>query len=199
MVVDYSKFDHIVDSSSDEADPASLQEGCKGGLTGFKYRLKGGSPGLANFDVDDETCARFGFKHGDVVITPEGVVSTAIGVHKGRLWFHVEGSDGAGLWENTTLKKVGHTRVQAGHSEAPSLKSDWLVSDFCYTAGLENTALAFFDTRDEICMQVAGFKHGDVLQLNGIPHAVTIGVKRQDDSGHLFPWFRVKGTRGRAS
>ena len=201
LMVDYSKFDHIQDSSSDEADHVSLDGAVQaftsldGAKCGFRYPLKGGP--LVNFDVDDATCAAFGYKHGDVVITPEGVVSTAIGVHNGRLFFHMEGARGAGLWQDEKLTKVGWATVKEGSKEAPSLKSDWLTLDFCYTAGPEGTALAFFDTRDEMCMRVGGFQHGQVLRIQGLPQVVTIGVKRKE-SGRLFLWFRVKGTRGLA-
>ena len=145
-----------------------------------------------------EACRRHGYLHGDVVITENGRVFTAIGIYDDMLWFHVEGSDGAGIWENQTLKNIGRTTVRPGPSkEAPTISSEWLKLDFLYTAGVtvSSAEIVPFDIRDEICMSVGGFKHGQVLEVPGIRKpVVTIGVRR--NSLCVALWFHVKGSPG---
>ncbi|OLP88849.1 Pentatricopeptide repeat-containing protein, chloroplastic [Symbiodinium microadriaticum] len=210
-MVDYSKFDKVaVDSSgSDDAaavcaptrpagQPRSLgrSSSAKQQQEDFAYPTRG--QGIVSFDIRDEACRRHGYLHGDVVITENGRVSTAIGVYDDMLWFHVEGSDGAGIWVNEALKKIGRTTVRLGASkEAPTLASEWLNLDFLYTAGVtvSSAEVVPFDIRDEICMSVGGFKHGQVLEVPGIRKpVVTIGVRR--DRFCMALWFHVKGSPG---
>ena len=76
----------------------------------------------AKFDIRDETCLKVApIKHGDVVRTPKGQSSTCIGLKydpgekKIQMWFHVEGKEGCGVYEDeelATLKVVGHRDVQ---------------------------------------------------------------------------------------
>ncbi|CAK9062397.1 unnamed protein product [Durusdinium trenchii] len=202
-MVDYSKFDHIGSSDeSDAAHPVSIQQTCDamfdsirrvgpGQPKGFYYPLQGGD--MVPFDVRDEICQDFGYQHGDVVVTDHGHISTVIGVFDEQLWFHAEGNDGADLWTNEVLKKVGRTAVEERAKGPPSLKSDWLRLDFAYAAGLENPTLAYFDTRKHLCETVGGFKHGDVIRVGAIS-AVTIGVKR--DGHRLFLWFHPPHSPG---
>lgn len=161
----------------------------------FCYAI-GDNKDLVPFDIRSEACEQFGYQHGDVVLTEEGVVSTVIGVHAGRLWFHMEGAEGAGLWQTETLKKVGWVKVQPGRPrQAPSLASRWLTLDFAFTLGLDSSTakVAYFDTRNQLCMKVGGFTHGQVIQFDGFHQkAVTIGVRPGED-GRVFLWFHLKG------
>ena len=210
-MVDYSKFDKIAVDSSDSDDAAAVcaptrpagqprslgrSSSAKQQQEDFAYPTRG--QGIVSFDIRDEACRRHGYLHGDVVITENGRVSTAIGVYDDMLWFHVEGSDGAGIWVNETLKKIGRTTVRPGASkEAPTLASEWLNLDFLYTAGVtvSSAEVVPFDIRDEICMSVGGFKHGQVLEVPGIrTPVVTIGVRR--DRFCMALWFHVKGSPG---
>ncbi|CAE7945487.1 unnamed protein product, partial [Symbiodinium necroappetens] len=210
-MVDYSKFDKIAVDSSDSDDAAAVcaptrpagqprslgrSSSAKQQQEDFAYPTRG--QGIVSFDIRDEACRRHGYLHGDVVITENGRVSTAIGVYDDMLWFHVEGSDGAGIWVNETLKKIGRTTLRPGASkEAPTLASEWLNLDFLYTAGVtvSSAEVVPFDIRDEICMSVGGFKHGQVLEVPGIRKpVVTIGVRR--DRFCMALWFHVKGSPG---
>ena len=210
-MVDYSKFDKLTVDSSDSEDAAmstfkdkalasqSTRPPSAHQWEGFPYPIKG-SHGVVPFDVRNEVCRRFGHLHGDVVITGLGIISTVIGVYDGMLWFHMEGSDGAGIWDKETVKKVGRTTVKPGPTkEAPSMSSDWLKLDFSYTAGttVSSAQLVEFDTRDDVCMSVGGFKHGQVLEVPGCPKpSVTIGVRRCREKGPLALWFHVRGAPG---
>ena len=207
-MVDYSKFDKIVVDSSDECDDDSKKPTCTKKSPEMRMAAKlivdgmdfpysiGDNKDLVPFDIRSGACEQFGYQHGDVVLTEEGVVSTVIGVHAGRLWFHMEGAEGAGLWQTETLKKVGWVKVEAGRPrQAPSLASRWLTLDFAFTLGLDSSTakVEYFDTRNQLCMKVGGFTHGQLIKLDGFHQkAVTIGV-RPDEDGRVFLWFHLKG------
>jgi len=63
---------------------------------------------------------------------------------------------------------------------------------FGYAGSLDkNAPFALFDVRDEVCLQVGGFKHGQVLRDNCGGEVTVIGVKTL--SGEPRLWFQPKG------
>mmetsp|Transcript_55092 Transcript_55092/g.172733 ORF Transcript_55092/g.172733 Transcript_55092/m.172733 type:complete len:568 (+) Transcript_55092:77-1780(+) len=62
---------------------------------------------------------------------------------------------------------------------------------FRYVGSLDkNPPLATFDIRDEVCLKVGGFKHGQVVRDASGGELIVIGVKRVDGAPRL--WFQPK-------
>lgn len=66
---------------------------------------------IHSFDISDESCLKYGFKHGDnVVITDfsryNGKTAKVIGVRNNNLWVHIEGDKGASYFEGEYLPLI---------------------------------------------------------------------------------------------
>lgn len=166
------------------------------------------------FDIRDEVCKMFGFSHGQVVKDPPMVV---IGVAKalhGRptLHFHVNGAPGAGVFPSREfalirggLRVVGVRRLEA----VPETDARFGVPEdldrleeigeslrlnFGYAAGTLAARYALFDVRDQVCREVGGFRHGQVVKLPDGSRATVIGVRMEHDKPQLF--FHCEGAPG---
>lgn len=78
------------------------------------------------------------------------------------------------------LRVVGHVALRQGglpNGEAPSKGAEWLKPTFQYAVGLSGGGkFAKFDIRDDMCMKVDGFKHGQVgLGCVGVPPGISGG------------------------
>jgi len=70
-------------------------------------------------------------------------------------------------------------------------KADTLNPTFGYAGGLEeNPCFAMYDIRDDICMKVGGFKHGEVVQDRSGGELVVVGVREVEGARRL--WFHPK-------
>ena len=136
----------------------------------FRYLRKNGEPAL--FDIRDDVClAVGGFRHGDVVchgLLGQKTTSLVIGVRPDnegvpKLWMHVDGSLGAGIFEDQDFVRM--TSFVKCRKEVPELSQDAeqsfshefitsLQCTFHYPVGLGRQRPALFDVRDEVCLQV---------------------------------------------
>ena len=155
----------------------------------FRYLQKSCQPGL--FDIRDEVCmAVGGYRHGDVVSHLGGEhESVVIGVRpdnegKPNLWMHSEGELGADIFQEMSLLRMTSEVVRRQSvAEFEDVEQDFspgfvagLECTFNYPEGVQGrTRRGVFDIRDEVCLQVGGFKHGDRVKL-GKMELVVIGV-----------------------
>lgn len=166
----------------------------------FRYLQKSLEP--AFFDIRDEACMPVGgFRHGDVVECPGFMdPSVVIGVRpdrqgRARLWMHMEGSPGAGLFEHQHLIRMrgrvtGKKEVQEYQDPTPSSFSQDFIQGLQFTfrfpIGLRGqTRLGMFDIRDEVCLHVGECKHGERLKWEAI-EVVTIGVAVDESLPEMF-------------
>ncbi|KAH3760314.1 DUF544 family protein [Pelomyxa schiedti] len=77
----------------------------------FPFKVIGGN--TENFDPSEAACLPFGFFHGYRVSTPRGN-ATVIGVKEGKLWFHVDGEQGATALDGDyeALLGLGVTQIE---------------------------------------------------------------------------------------
>ena len=166
----------------------------------FRYLQKSLEPAM--FDIRDEACMPVGgFRHGDVVECP-GLMrpSVVIGVRpdrqgRARLWMHMEGAPGAGLFEHQHLIRMrgrvtGKREVEEYQDPAPSCFSpdfiEGLRFTFRFPIGLRGrTRLGMFDIRDEVCLKVGECKHGERLKWQGA-ELVAIGVAVEESLPEMF-------------
>jgi hypothetical protein len=65
-----------------------------------------------------------------------------------------------------------------------------LEPTFAYAGSLDpRPPLAFFDVRDEVCLRVGGFKHGEVLTDSAGRELIVVGVRRCPEGKPLL-WFQ---------
>ena len=166
------------------------------------------------FDVRDEVCQAFGgCRHGQRVQV-KGMQAVAIGVaplHRQmdtlHMFFHVDGAEGAGIFDfdgGGSPKMKLLTRQKVREAERPRILdnkelteiSKTLELSFQYVVGANSyTAMRLhrFDIRDEICLKVGGFKHGQVIKRDDLVAAV-VGVRLVNGIPRLF--FHVDGKPG---
>ena len=165
----------------------------------FRYLQKSLEPAM--FDIRDEACMPVGgFRHGDVVECPLTDPSVVIGVRpdrqgRARLWMHVEGSPGAGLFEHQHLIRMGgrvtgKRQVEEYQDPAPRIFSQDFIQGLQFTfrfpIGLgRRTKLASFDIRDEVCLHVGECKHGERLKWDEM-EMVAIGVAVEESLPEMF-------------
>ena len=70
---------------------------------GHTFRAKTRLGVCMQFDVSRQRCHAFGFQHGDRVATPRGQ-ATVIGVAKHKLWFQIDGENGAWFFSAKELR-----------------------------------------------------------------------------------------------
>ena len=166
----------------------------------FRYLQKSLEPAM--FDIRDEACMPVGgFRHGDVVECPLTDPSVVIGVRpdrqgRARLWMHVEGSPGAGLFEHQHLIRMGgrvtgKRQVEEYQDPAPRIFSQDFIQGLQFTfrfpIGLgRRTKLASFDIRDEVCLHVGECKHGERLKWDEM-EMVAIGVAVEESLPEILP------------
>ena len=156
----------------------------------FRYLQKSCEPGL--FDIRDEVCmAVGGYRHGDVVSHLGGEhESVVIGVRpdnegEPKLWMHSEGELGAGIFQEMGLLRMTSEVVRRQSvaefedEEQQGFSPEFVAGLECtfnYPEGVRGrTRRGLFDIRDEVCLGVGGFKHGDRVKL-GKMELVVIGV-----------------------
>mmetsp|Transcript_49064 Transcript_49064/g.116751 ORF Transcript_49064/g.116751 Transcript_49064/m.116751 type:complete len:1024 (+) Transcript_49064:68-3139(+) len=160
---------------------------------------------FSRFDIREEVCmAVGGFKHGQVVRIGQEQLATTIGVKpaaegKLRLWFHIDGKPGAGCFDgDVTAKatgafKVVHEQSRQANMDSSDAEDNEEITDllatlqptFGYMRGLVAPEYGLFDVRDEVCLRVGGFRHGDVLRIGGLAGiggslGVVVGVALDD-------------------
>ncbi|CAE7701834.1 MIB2 [Symbiodinium sp. CCMP2592] len=166
------------------------------------------------FDIRDEVCQAFsGHKHGQRVRVG-GVEAVMIGVADAGddldclvPYYHADGKDGASFFANPEACKraqvVGRQkvmqaeprRVVADNHELLEVAKE-VTPSFQYVMAprsLLHGRMERYDIRDEICLRVGGFKHGQVVK-EGCQHSVVIGVGLEDGVPKLF--FHVDGQPG---
>jgi len=158
-----------------------------------------GGPQVQLFDIRPDLCiAVGGARHGDVVLSEDGDVATAIGVrltYSGhlRLWCHKEGTNGAGVFaKREHLRVVSKVSVPEGglpSGAAPSEGMTWLKPTFWYRAGRK---IEQFDISDEMCLKVGGFRHGQVLKGEDGEEMVVVGARREDFLGTAGLWLHPR-------
>ena len=166
----------------------------------FRYLQKCLEPAM--FDIRDEACMPVGgFKHGDMVECP-GLMdpSVVIGVRpdrqgRARLWMHMEGTPGAGLFEHQYLIRMGgrvtgKKQVEEYQDPAPRIFSQDFIQGLQFTfrfpIGLgPQTQLGLFDIRDEVCLHVGECKHGERLKWDEM-EMVAIGVAVDESLPEMF-------------
>jgi hypothetical protein len=80
---------------------------------------------------------------------------------------------------------------KAPFAPAPRVAKTGGTTPFRYIAGLDKDgSFALFDIRDEICLQVGGFKHGQVVRDRSGGELIVVGVKLADGAPHL--WFQPR-------
>mmetsp|Transcript_26616 Transcript_26616/g.61167 ORF Transcript_26616/g.61167 Transcript_26616/m.61167 type:complete len:990 (+) Transcript_26616:88-3057(+) len=80
---------------------------------------------------------------------------------------------------------------QGGAVPKETIDEGSLQLDFGYVGSMDSKSVyAKYDIRDEICMHVGGFRHGDVLRSKDGRDFVVIGVKPVN--GKLQLWFQPK-------
>ncbi|CAK9029516.1 E3 ubiquitin-protein ligase hecd-1 [Durusdinium trenchii] len=155
----------------------------------FHYLQKSCDP--AFFDIRDEVCmAVGGYRHGDVV--QHGFVdrkSVVIGVRPDdegvpHLWMHRDGAAGASIFREMELLRMTSTvvgRKTVAEFEEPErdFSPEFIAGlqfTFNYPMGLRGRSRpGLFDIRDEVCLAVGGFKHGDRIKWGRTELAV-VGV-----------------------
>ena len=166
------------------------------------------------FDIRDEVCqALGGHKHGQRVQV-EGMQAVMIGVAPRDddidlllAFYHVDGADGAGIFDDQELfkkvKVIGRQKVReaqprhvfADNRELLEIATE-VTPTFQYVMApnsLEHGRLERYDVRDEICVRVGGFAHGQIVK-EGSTKSVVIGVRLVNGVPTLF--FHVDGQPG---
>ena len=174
----------------------------------FAYLLGRERAHVDFFDVRDEVCQALGeCRHGERVQV-EGIQAVAIGVapvlHTLHMFFHVDCAEGAGIFDDEARQKMKLlSRQKVREAERPRMAdnkelmeiSKTLELSFQYVVGFSYTAVHLdrFDIRDDICLKVGGFKHGQVVKSGGCVAAV-VGVRLVKDIPRLF--FHFDGKAG---
>ncbi|CAE7249948.1 hecd-1, partial [Symbiodinium sp. CCMP2456] len=166
------------------------------------------------FDIRDEVCEAFGgHKHGQRV-QAGGMQAVMIGValldddlDLFSPFYHVDGRDGASVFADQELFKkltvIGRQKVReakpgrvfADNRELLEIAKE-VTPTFQYVMApnsLMHGQLERYDIRDEICLRVGGFKHGQVVK-EGDTKSVVIGVRLVNGVPTLF--FHVDGQPG---
>lgn len=166
--------------------------------------------GYERFDVRPEVCKRVGgFEHGQVVRSPDGDENIVVGVlpdprsGQPRLWFHDDTAFGAfqfGHYElvRPLLRVVGTRKLEPRGPRPQRLPEGFVESlqpTFRYPYGLEGSGTAHFDIRDDVCLAVGGFAHGQVVRTRSGQEMLVVGVRANNaDKPQL--WFRPRDCRG---
>ncbi|CAE7244653.1 Trank1 [Symbiodinium sp. CCMP2592] len=157
------------------------------------------------FDVSIVAVGHFGCKHGDMVLTDRSKVATVIGVKEWEgepwLWCHVEGNESAVPVRQQQLRKLEQdcSVPAGGHADgrSPSEHARWLHESFRHACSLHDpTKFAKFDTRDEICKLLGGFRHGEMVCAPDGRRFVAVGVHQSPDDGSVALWFRPETSSG---
>jgi len=200
----------------------------------LQYRAKSGR--VMEFDTRPEMIAKFKmpFKSGDVVLQmSNGEQMTCIGLacdpmhrlafEKGlsnnffrgnaMLWFHVDGSVGAGisrtLYRNVSrhkvLRNVEVTSQEAVQQEgwdparvAEELRQAGasLQADFVFPRGAgKHAADHRFDVREEVVERITGWKPGTVVTTPSLAmehHLTLIGIAMNPDTGEPGVWWHYE-------
>eukprot|EP00971_Amphidinium_carterae_P169453 3357102-Amphidinium_carterae.2 len=167
------------------------------------------------FDIRDEVCLRVGgFKHGQVLRDIDGEELHVIGVlfENDKFRFSVHGSaNNAALrlpaQHCRLLRGLGNACV-IGYREVQELRQygpprEPLLPTFSFPHGtIRQSRVVKFDIRDEVCLKVGGFRHGDVITMKNrsskteVPDGTVIGVRADDDDGRAKLWCQAKGRKG---
>jgi hypothetical protein len=174
--------------------PATSKRGRRGPILPelrptFRFASLDGA--IKRFDTRDDVCeAAGGFRHGDVVRDPDGDAMVCVGVREeaGRpqLFFSRRGSRECGLLDNLDQLRP-FLRAEGSVALAP--EAGGLDCTFAYPTGSRRTTLELYDIRDEVCLRVGGFKHGQVLRDVDGDESVVIGVRAVDGVDTLFLHF----------
>ncbi|CAE7812577.1 Parp12 [Symbiodinium sp. CCMP2456] len=124
-----------------------------------------------------------------------GQVATVVGVKDEsgelRLWYHVEGSSttaAAGAGEQ--LRPVTRMTLPL----APSRLCEWLEQSFKFKQMLRNQlVLGLFDVRDEVCLKVDKFMHGQVIENAYGDSYTVVGVQKDFEDGRVGLWAQKDG------
>ena len=143
-----------------------------------------------DLDTSEKACKRFGYTHGDRVrFSLDGIrfqYATVIGVKDKKLYFHIDGQDGAMCFPK--LKKSRHFRNEGFQLISEGNKGS--QGDIKYKLCAEHIDL---DTSEKACKRF-GYLHGNRVQfsLDGriFQQATVIGVK----DGKLY--FHINGQDG---
>lgn len=198
--------------AGDEQDEetAALPRGFQFQFT-FCYPAGRGFVKYEMFDIRPEVCRMVGgFEHGQVVREPDGDEAVVVGVlpdtmtNRPALWFCDQKSPGAWQYGHYSmmrriLKAVGTKRLEQAEAPTPRCFSpDFIASlrlNFRFGAGLIRAEPKLFDIRDEICEEVGGFSHGQLLRNPTGDFFTVVGV-RLDDSNTPALWFLPCGQAG---
>jgi len=217
--------DEFEAASDDETDNRTVIEVTSPSHFSFRYPMGrfGIKPTL--FDVRDDACKKLGhFVHGEVVRFSHRGVSekfTVIGIQLRddglpALFVHKDGDEGAGTFPSNHwaifrpyMKVVDKVKIQEMSPEDVTagqgtfcdlgrlceLRSSLKLS-FRYRLGLGPCVQAgLFDIRDEVCLVVGGFVHGQLVEAVGGIRATVIGVRLgQEGLPELF--FHNEGDPG---
>mmetsp|Transcript_117004 Transcript_117004/g.372398 ORF Transcript_117004/g.372398 Transcript_117004/m.372398 type:complete len:1146 (-) Transcript_117004:98-3535(-) len=212
-------------ASDDETDNRILIEVTSPSHFSFRYPMGrlGIKPTL--FDVRDDACKKLGhFVHGEVVRFSHRGVSekfTVIGIQLKddglpALFVHKDGDEGAGTFpsnhwaifrpymqvvDKVKVHEMSPEDATAGQKTFCDLErlcelSPSLKLNFRYPLGLGPCVQAgLFDIRDEVCLVVGGFVHGQLVEAAGGHRATVIGVRLgQEGLPELF--FHSDGAPG---
>jgi len=185
----------------------------------FGYKAGTTSSLFSRFDIRNDVClAVGGFKHGQVVVKQRRIRAVTIGVKPVdgilKLWFHVRGASGAGLFDEEALSDLvasGIERVVEVRRETMDAASDDdednttrqdVAANLEYTFGypqgrtIGGLSHKLFDIRDSVCLKMAGFRHGTVVRIaDHTEELVIVGIADCDD-GDPRVWCHSNGDAG---
>ena len=109
------------------------------------------------------------------------------------------------MFQNQDTKKRGifkellrglHGLLEREHDEPMDEEYEDFEFDYNFRYLQKSLEPAMFDIRDEACMPVGGFRHGDVVECPDLTDpSVVIGV-RPDRQGRARLWMHVEGSPG---
>ncbi|CAE7196823.1 HERC2, partial [Symbiodinium sp. CCMP2456] len=170
----------------------------------FAYPLGVEAAHVSFFDIRDEVCLAVGGNRHGQRVQVGGRQAVAIGVaplsdSSGdvHLYYHVDGAEGAGVFEDSDERRIKplHRQKVREASHLPSKDNMTMLKlakdvtpTFRYIRAANSllaASLDLFDIRDEICVLVGGYKHGQVILAGGISGLV-IGVLLYEGLPMLF-------------
>ncbi|MCX6753642.1 MAG: hypothetical protein NTV03_01135 [Candidatus Nomurabacteria bacterium] len=86
----------------------------------LKIKTTERTPNEIYVDISDETCKKYGFLHGDVMLCTDKLEATVKGVALGKMWYEkdhnaVRGKSCCWGGEETNLLKAGFTLIRRAH------------------------------------------------------------------------------------
>jgi len=196
--------------SANRGDKSVLPPGFEFNFT-FRYPVGRALTTLELFDIRPEVCRQVGgFEHGEVVREPNGDESVVVGVlpdpTTGRpaLWFCCDKHHGAWQFGHYGLMKMILTSVgrkqleQAPAAIVRTFPPEFVGSlklTFSFPCGLVQPVPKLFDIREEVCLEVGGFRHGQIVRTSVDDEMVVVGV-RPDDFGRPSLWYLPRGADG---